>query len=483
MMCCVLASAQRPADWATSGSDAQRSSWVRADAKISKDSLQKPGFQLSWKVKLNNEPQLTPPVLLDRYIGYRGFRSLAFLAAGSDHIYAIDTDLGRIEWQKHLSPTCAGASAANVTRATSASFPAAVVGGRGGGTGRGGPAKSSVGQPGYGAITVPQTSAPAAPAQPAAAARRAAVRPIRAPELVYVLSSDGMLRRMYVSNGADADAPLPWLPANAAAHGLIVIDNVAYAATGPGCGGGAHGIWTLDLSSRQVSSWKSSGAIAGSNGAAIAPDGTLYVATGAGEMVALEPATLKVKDSYRAWKQDFTSSPVLFQYKRKNLIAATTRDGRMHLLDSAALGGETPLYKTPPSANAADFVPGALASWQDDGGTRWVLASTAGAIVAWKIVDQAGAPTLQPGWVSRDMVSPLPPIVMNGVVFAVSSGAQRSSPAVLYALDAATGKELWNSGKTITSSARGGGLSAGGSQLFLGTNDGTLYAFGFPIEH
>ena len=62
------------------------------------------------------------------------------------------------------------------------------------------------------------------------------------------------------------------------------------------------------------------------------------------------------------------------------------------------------------------------------------------------------AGTLEAGWVSRDLVSPVTPLVINGVVFAVSSGevrtrdakmtaaqrAQKSVPAVLYALDAAT---------------------------------------------
>jgi hypothetical protein len=52
----------------------------------------------------------------------------------------------------------------------------------------------------------------------------------------------------------------------------------------------------------------------------------------------------------------------------------------------------------------------------------------------------------------------------------------------LYALDSASGRELWNSGNTITSFARGG-LSGGGSQVYLGTYDSTLYTFGFPIEH
>ena len=55
-------------------------------------------------------------------------------------------------------------------------------------------------------------------------------------------------------------------------------------------------------------------------------------------------------------------------------------------------------------------------------------------------------------------------------------------PAVLYALDAATGAELWNSGTTINSFARAG-LSAGAGQVYVVTYDNTLYAFGIPMEH
>ena len=60
--------------------------------------------------------------------------------------------------------------------------------------------------------------------------------------------------------------------------------------------------------------------------------------------------------------------------------------------------------------------------------------------------------------------------------------AERSTPAVLYALDAATGKDLWSSGTTMTSFARAG-LSAGGGQVYVVTFDNTLYAFGIPMEH
>jgi outer membrane protein assembly factor BamB len=112
-------------------------------------------------------------------------------------------------------------------------------------------------------------------------------------------------------------------------------------------------------------------------------------------------------------------------------------------------------------------------------------------------MEENGAPVLRPGWVSRDMVSPLPPAIVNGVVFALSGGdidlsdaeltaapgVQRSSNAVLYALDSATGKELWNSGSTITSFVYSGRLSAGAGRVYVGGHDGTQYAFGFPMEH
>jgi outer membrane protein assembly factor BamB len=116
---------------------------------------------------------------------------------------------------------------------------------------------------------------------------------------------------------------------------------------------------------------------------------------------------------------------------------------------------------------------------------------TSGAIVSWKIAEKGGAPALEPAWVSRDLVSPVPPTIINGVVFAVSGGEFRTNdsmsatvqaPAVLYALDALTGKELWNSGTTIESFVRGSALSGGGGQFYVVTHDGTIYAFGFPMK-
>ena len=479
-------------DWTTAGYDAQRSSWVRADAKISRDSVRAPGFQLLWKVKVDvdstQSSAVTPPVLLDLVIGHRGFRALGFVGAPSDHVVAIDTDLGRVEWERRLapgapsaggSPACAREITPDFARSTNAAFPAP-PGGRGGGR-AGQAARSAVGEPGLGAVTLAQlgtrrTAAPSAP--PKTPGPHVPPRPF---PVVYVLSSDGMLHSLNVMNGADAEAPVPFLPPQSSARGLIVVDDVAYVATVSGCGDAPNGVWALELGSKQVATWRSASAIAGSVGPAIGPDGTVYVTTTTGELVALEPRTLKPRHTHRAGDTGFTSSPVVFEHAASVLIAASARDGRIHLLDSHRLASS----KATESLNSASVAAAAVASWAAPDGTRWLLVPRAGAIVAWKVVDHDAVPSIQPGWVSRDMITPLTPIVISGVVFAVSSGefrAQPSSPAVLYALDATTGKELWNSGTAMTSSARGG-LSGGGGQVYVGTNDGTLYAFGFPMEH
>jgi outer membrane protein assembly factor BamB len=205
---------------------------------------------------------------------------------------------------------------------------------------------------------------------------------------------------------------------------------------------------------------------------------------------------------------------MVMRHNSKDLVIATANDGRLYVLDSTSLGGadhNTPLHVTA-KYTAAGATAGA-STWEDQG-TRWILAPAVGAsaagvkvaangvitngsIVAFKLVEQGGNIALEPGWASRDLTSPLAPVIVNGVVFAVSSGEHRgaananltaaqraklSVPAVLYALDPTSGKELWSSGKTMTSFARAG-LSAAAGQVYVVTFDNTLYAFGIPMEH
>ena len=57
---------------------------------------------------------------------------------------------------------------------------------------------------------------------------------------------------------------------------------------------------------------------------------------------------------------------------------------------------------------------------------------------------------------------------------------QASTRAVLYALDAKTGKELYNSGDEIVSFVHFGALSVANGRVYLGSFDSTLYCFGLP---
>jgi hypothetical protein len=343
------------------------------------------------------------------------------------------------------------------------------------------------------------------------------------------LSADGALHLLSFQQGFDITmAPAKFLPPNSNASGLIVVDNFAYAATSNNCGGAPNGIWAMNLTgpAKTVVNWKTNGgSIAGTAGPSFGSNGTVYAATGDGEysasswsdsVVALEPKTLQLRDYFSPGKTEFNSSPVVFSYGGRDLIAAANRDGKLYLLDSASLGGAD--HHTPLAVSAkftdyrTDYTPGALATWKESGGTRWILvslngapaagsgftgangAATNGAVAAFRVVDQNGHPTLSPAWVSGDVSAPSAPIVVNGVAFVLSSGEfhsdqanlplaqriQRSHPAVLYALDAFTGKTLWNSGKTMTSFApHNAGLASSLGQIYVTIYDNSVYTFGF----
>lgn len=478
--------------WTTVGGDAQRTSSVRADAKISLASMQAPGFQFLWKRKLDSQP-LTQPLLLPNIIAYKGFKALAFVGSASGSVYSVDYDLNRMFWEQKLATSASRAPACSsglpvLTKATQL-VPAA--GGRGnrGGGGPGG---------GRGA------------AGPQIAKGRGGG------DNVFAISTGGMVHVMNPQVGTDQMPPVKFLPGPANVTGSILVDTTLYAATTGSCPGVANGVWAIDLASdaKTVTSYDAKGAaVVGTAGPTFGTDGTIYIATGGGSspvansIVSLASPALTQKDSFTVDGSPFTSNPIVFQYKGKDLIVAANKDGRLYVLDSASLGGadhKTPLSRSPQVASASQDAAG-VTSWQDAAGTRWVAltlgspanadtkfamangAVTKGAIAAFTLVDQNDVPALQPQWVSRDLATPVTPVAVNGVVFALASGeatarGQKPTPAVLYALDAATGKELWMSGTTITASARGVGPSAGDSQVYVVTADGTLYVFGMPME-
>jgi hypothetical protein len=447
-------------EWMTVGGDAQRSSWIRSDPKISVETLQRSGFQLTWKLATSGEPILVST--LDHFSGSRGGRSFALLSNASGELITVDNDLGRIEWEKKISGAsvtsksgvCRDELISNVARSATSEF-----GRGGGGRGRGSPAKSAVGQPDKGSPTL------APPAPSAFAGVHAGLRMMGVAAFFYAVS-DGKLHSVYASDGEEPAPAIAFLPPNANVRQLTVIDDVAYAVTSKGCTGDVpDGVWSLNLTSKEAAHWASTGRIAGF---AFGPDSTVYVTTENGDLVALAPKALQVRKIYHAANEVFTTSPVVFEYHSKMLVAAATHN-HLHLVDAATLTG---------AAYPAE-ISGRMAAWQDESGTDWLAAPSKDSIVAWKITDQGNTFVPQVGWKVSKAGTPLAPIVINGVIFA----AFNSPSAILHAFNADTGKELWNSGTVMTTAVRNGNLSGSASQLYLGTSDGTLYAFGFPIEH
>ena len=77
---------------------------------------------------------------------------------------------------------------------------------------------------------------------------------------------------------------------------------------------------------------------------------------------------------------------------------------------------------------------------------------------------------------------PNPRNPVDGSELSVSGQSQRriaaSTHAVLYALDAQNGKELWSSGNQIASWNHWSGLSVANGRVYIGTYDGNIYCFG-----
>jgi outer membrane protein assembly factor BamB len=358
--------------------------------------------------------------------------------------------MDRVFWQKHLESAKAGKSSCS---GSAGPTPGLVP-----------PVNFAEGRPRRGAA---RPAAPTGPRGILGGGGLNAARPI------FAVSSDGKLHVVNTSTGDDQSPAMNFLPANARASSLTVSDGAIYTTTSGGCGGAPDGVWAIDLSAPEpkVASYNRDGGPSGLGGLAVGSDGTVYMQTKS-KLLALTPRELKLKLSFTA---SSNVTPVVFPYKGHDVIVSAGGDGRLYLLDSQSL---TPLFQTEPLSN----VWGGLSSWQDEGGTRWVYAPDwgRGAIVAFKVEESDGKPVLTQVWTSRKMSSPEPPVITNGVVFALAAG--ESSHATLYALDAATGKEMYSTGDQVTAPGNLTGITLANGRVFFTTNDSTLYAFGIFLE-
>jgi len=328
---------------------------------------------------------------------------------------------------------------------------------------------------------------------------------------------------------------------------LNVYKNVVYTTTAQGCGGNPNQFYSFDLETKKVGSFNpGSGGLWPRLGPSIGKDGSVYAGSGDGDylpeqqiygqaIVAAKqnPATkaMELKDWFappnwywlRKRDLDMDVTGPVFDYKGKEYTVQSSKECRIWLLDTSVLGGEdhqTPVYRTPLVCNeevqfASAGIWGALSTWEEANGTRWVLMPfwgpkhskftapiehgevVRGAIAAFKVEDKLGKVQLTPAWLSRDMYQADPAVIANGVVFGYGSGENttkstadiglafntaanrvaRSSHATLYALDAKTGDELWSSGDQITSFNHFSSLAVANGRVYIGTYDGKLYCF------
>jgi outer membrane protein assembly factor BamB len=500
-------------DWATDGGDNQRTGWNREEQTLTKDNIK--NMKLLWKLATANQVRalhsLMPVIVAGQLNTSQGMKQVGFLAGISDNLYAFDTDTGKLIWQKHWE------------------YPPPDDG-RGGG--RGGPQPTDPAHLGFlrpgGSSDTPVLGPPDAQGR----------RPI------YFVTGDGMLHILNAANGEDLQPS--YMFHTGKGWSLTLDRNVLWMAN-TYAGASISAVKLDDPTHRVMNFNAGSGGAWGRRGAVIDATGAAWTTTGDGVYdptsdpprygnsvvgVQIVGNELKLKDYYTPTNWDWlrkrdldpNNTPTIFNFKGRELMAASGKECRMYLLDTTSLGGadhQTPLFKTPLFCNEeVDFQDagswGALTTWEDPSGTRWVYApfwgpahsqakfpimntplTKDGGVAAFKVVENAGRAELAPAWISRDMKRGEPVIVANGMVFGYGSGeetkqawpdiglqfdstirAEKGTHATIYVLDAQTGKELWSSGEQMHQWNHFSGITIANGRVYLGTYDGTLYCFG-----
>ncbi len=492
------------ADWLTFAGDAQRTGWARGEDTLNRDNVK--GLKLDWRLRLENEVKelngLTVPVIIQGAITPRGFKDLALVAGSADTLYAIDVDTGKLLWQKKFTNSGTPKSPPHWLCPNSLTATPVI-------DKRSRTVYLITSDGKLRSLNVVNGEDRQPPAQ-------------FVPEFSKNWSLnlvDGVLYTA-VSQGCNG--------AKSAVYAMNLLDPQRPVASFFSTTTGGAGIW-----GRAGVAVTSTGVVYAETG-----DGPWDTAAGkySDTFLALTPRDLKLADYYtpanRAWitRKDLDMgciSPVVFQHKQWELVAGGGKEGVLFLLDAKSPGGQdhrTPLYRSQLLTNEeVDFAGrgfwGGLSTWEDPKGVRWLLAPAAGppastapkfphsygetpngSVMAFRVEVKEGKPVLTAGWNSRDMSLPEPVVIANGLVFALANGEnarqvdsggrlltsqeRATTPtgnAILYALDAETGRELYSSGKTIPGWTHFSGLAISNGRVYVVTHDGWVYAFGLGL--
>ena len=493
------------ADWLTDGGDTIRNNWQRDETTLTKENIG--GLTLLWKIKLDNEPRqmhsLLEPLVIGRVTTRTGPKELVIQAGVSDNLYAIDARKGELVWKKRFESTfketpggrgpsvlCPGGMTANVTIGPGKNAGEYII-----------YAASWDGRLHKLNAADGESLAPPAKFMP----------PNGKP---YAMSLWKNVIYTHSAQGCGGNPNMVY------AYDLATNKVGSW---GPAGGG----------------MWGRSGPAIGKNGTMYTgtgdgrwdPENGLYGNGIIGVKQNPETKSLELVDyfgpSNAEWlfkrDLDMQVTPAIFDFKGKEYLIDASKECRVYLMDTESVGGDdhrTPAYRTPLICNEmVDFAEagiwGSLATWEDAKKTRWILTPfwgpkhsafkapiehgevKKGAIAAFKMESRNGGVQLTPAWISRDMDQAEPPLIANGMIFAYGSGENtaqafpdvgldfrmerripKSTHAVLYVLDAQTGKELWSSGKQIATWNHWSGLALANGRVYINTYDGMLYCYG-----
>ena len=498
VFCLHPASAASANEWLTWGYDQERTGWNQAETMLGKDNVSQ--LELKWKTQLPTTPReevlstMTAP-LVAVVNGPQGSRTVVYVVGSDNTVYAIDAQRGTISWQRKFPNNLTPKNAA--TWLCSNTQNATPVIDKDAGT-------------------------------------------------IYVSTSDGKLRGLSLIDGEDRMPPVDFTTPFGRNWSLNLIDGVIYSSTARGCNGAVAHFTAIDLkdpahrtvefftsNGKPAGAWGRGGLVRGPKGLLTqTADGPYDPAAGffGNTVMSLNFKDLRLLDSFTPANWDLlnqkdqdlgSASPVVFPFEKWTLVASAAKESVISLLDANSLGGtdhHSPLYQSPRWGNDEYLLFGrglwgAMATWQDAGGKRWLIMplwgppskdapkfqytygdATQGSVMAFEIRRDTATdkPVLIPTWMSRDMHVPDPPVVANGVIYAIQTGENtdqgrgitakmRSTPvtnAVLYAFDGATGKQLYSSEKTIDSWTHFSEPVVAGGQVYVSTWDGRLYAFG-----
>ncbi len=492
------------ADWLTDGGDTKRNNWQKDETTFTPESVK--GMRLLWQTKLDSQPRqmhsLLEPLVIGRVATAKGPKQIVIEAGVSDNVFALDAKSGELLWKHHFESTyqdlpggrgssvlCPGGMTANVT----------VGPGKGAGNyiiyaaswdGRLHKLNAADGKP----LGPPEKFMPPN-------GKPYAMNLVNNVLYTHTAQGCGGNPNMAYSYDLATNKVGSWGPAGGGMWGrsgpAVSKDLVMYTGTG-------DGRWDPELG--------------------------LYGNGIIGVKQNPQTKALELVDYYGPtnaewlWKRDLDMqvTPAIFDYKGREYMIDASKECRIYLMDTESIGGDdhrTPVYRTPLLCNEiVDFAEagiwGSLATWQD-GDTTWVLAPfwgpkhskfkapiehgeiRKGAIAAFKMETVDGKVRLAPAWISRDMNQAEPPVIANGMIFAYGSGENTSQAypdvgldfrmsrrvplsthAILYVLDARTGKELWSSGNQIPTWNHFSGISVANGHVYINTYAGVLYCFG-----